>query len=96
MHTLSTYLKSAGIRQAEMAGTLGISRGYMSELAGGSKAPSRILAIKIEQATGGNVRVSSWDHNSLHANAPAAHQAPLGQKSKRPVPKGRAAQRGRE
>lgn len=82
MSNLSAYLKSAGIRQAELASVLGISRGYMSELASGDKSPSRTLAVKIEHVTGGAVSVSSWDHNSLHANASPTRQ-PRRQSGKR-------------
>ena len=81
MSKLSNFLKSAGVRQSEFAATLGISRGYMSELVSGAKAPSRALAIRISNETGGLVSVSSWDHNSLDANAPRARQGSSSQKS---------------
>ena len=87
MSNLRTYLKTAGIRQAEMAGILGISRGYMSELANGDKAPSRTLAVRIAEATGGKVDVTSWDHNSLHANPSPTRQRPTA----KPAAKGRCA-----
>lgn len=60
MEKLKTYLALAGTRQAALAAAIGVSRGYMSQLVGGSKQPSLSLAFKIAQATGGAVPVTAW------------------------------------
>jgi DNA-binding transcriptional regulator YdaS (Cro superfamily) len=43
-----------------MAAAVGVSRGYFSELVGGTKRPSLELAVAIERATGGAVLATSW------------------------------------
>lgn len=68
MQQIKSFLQSSGIKQAELADELGISRGYMSELASGDKSPGRELAVKIERITGGAVPVASWGE----AKSPAA------------------------
>jgi len=60
MTRLLTYLTETRTKQAALAETLGVSRGYLSELAGGTKKPSLDLAFAIERATGGAVPASVW------------------------------------
>ncbi|MGA0540703.1 helix-turn-helix domain-containing protein [Neotabrizicola sp. VNH66] len=74
MTQLRSYIDKTGIRQAALAGALGISKGYMSELVSGDKSPGRELAVKIERATFGAVPVQSWDHPPAHDHAIPSNQ----------------------
>jgi DNA-binding transcriptional regulator YdaS (Cro superfamily) len=60
MTQLQSYIAEACLKQSALADTLGISRGYMSELVSGSKTPSLEIAVAIERATGGAVPAASW------------------------------------
>lgn len=60
MEKLQQFLATSGTRQSALAATLGINRGYMSQLVSGLKIPSLPLAARIEQATGGAVPVGCW------------------------------------
>jgi transcriptional regulator with XRE-family HTH domain len=60
MEKLQQFLTASGTRQSALADTLGINRGYMSELVSGRKIPSLPLATRIEQATAGAVPVGCW------------------------------------
>lgn len=60
MTKLSQHLNDAGMKRAELARTLGVSRGYVTELCNGTKRPSLKLAARIEAATGGVVTATSW------------------------------------
>ena len=60
MENLQRYLATSGVRQAALAGLLGITRGYMSQVVSGSRQPSLTLALKIAQVTDGAVPVSAW------------------------------------
>lgn len=60
MEKLQQFLNASGTRQSALAGTLGITRGYMSELVSGRKVPSLPLAFQIERATAGAVPVDAW------------------------------------
>lgn len=59
-HTLRKFIEISNTSQAKFAAAVGISRGYMSQLVGGSKTPSLDVAFAIERATGGAVPASSW------------------------------------
>lgn len=59
-HPLKTFIDTAQTSQARLAQTVGISRGYMSELVSGTKTPSLDLAFAIEAATAGAVPAASW------------------------------------
>lgn len=60
MSKLRTYLASTNTRQKDLARSLGVSVGYMSELVNGDKTPGLDLAVRIEDATGGQVPARSW------------------------------------
>ena len=60
MTKLRAYLADTRTTQAQLAGAVGVSKGYMSELVSGPKTPSLEIAIKIEDATGGKVRPRDW------------------------------------
>ena len=60
MTDLRTYLNETKSKQSALAAAVGVSRGYLSELVGGSKRPSLELAVLIERATAGAVPATSW------------------------------------
>lgn len=60
MSEIATYIASNKIKQSALAAALGVSRGYLSELVGGTKRPSLELAVAIERATNGAVPATSW------------------------------------
>jgi transcriptional regulator with XRE-family HTH domain len=60
MEPLQRFFETSGIRQSALADKLGVSRGYMSELVGGTKRPGLELAFQIEVATGGAVPARTW------------------------------------
>lgn len=74
MTQLKSFLAKSGIKQAVLAAELGISKGYMSELVSGDKAPGRELAVRIEKATLGAVSVMIWDHPHPSVPTPAPKQ----------------------
>lgn len=51
--------------QAQLAEMVGVSRGYMSELVKGPKTPGLRVALAIEKATRGKVKVSSWKQGEV-------------------------------
>lgn len=53
--TLYDYRKKRGLTQSEFAAILGISHSYFSQIENGQGC-SLILALRIEDATGGNVK----------------------------------------
>lgn len=65
MTPLREYLTSQKISQAEFAARMGVSKGYMSELVAGRKAPGLDLAVKIEDETRFSVTVRSWVSRSV-------------------------------
>lgn len=60
MSELQTYLITIGARQQDFADAISISRPYLSLLLSGQKRPSLDLALRIADATGGAVPVTSW------------------------------------
>lgn len=60
MTKLRAYLADARTTQAQLAGIVGVSKGYMSQLVSGPKTPSLEIAVKIEAATDGKVRPRDW------------------------------------
>lgn len=60
MTDLLTYLANTKTKQSVLAASVGVSRGYLSELVGGTKRPSLELAVAIERATDGAVPATSW------------------------------------
>lgn len=56
----SAYLERQGVKRSAVASALAVSRGYITELANGSKRPGLDLAFAIERHTGGAVPASSW------------------------------------
>lgn len=69
MTSLRVHLEQSRTPQSQLAAALGISRGYMSELVGGTKTPSLELAFAIEEATGGAVPARSWLPDAAPADA---------------------------
>lgn len=52
---IARHIKTKGIKQTDLADTLGISRSYMSLLASGQREPSPALLAKLAQALGVSV-----------------------------------------
>lgn len=57
---ITDWLKENTVSRAALAELLGVSRGYMSDLANGNKKPSLEIAMRIHLATGGAVTLESW------------------------------------
>lgn len=57
---ITDWLKENIVSRAALAERLGVSRGYMSDLANGNKKPSLEIAMRIHLATGGEVTLESW------------------------------------
>ncbi|RHZ90423.1 hypothetical protein D1114_23325 [Cereibacter sphaeroides] len=60
MTQLRIYITQTQTKQSCLAEALGISRGYLSELVGGTKRPGLDLACAIERITKGAVPVACW------------------------------------
>lgn len=52
VHDLNPLLRSAGIRQAEAAKLLGVSREWLSLVMAGSRKPSAVLAERLDDMAG--------------------------------------------
>ena len=81
MDKLKAYIEAGEHRtRAEWAAVLGISRPYLSDLLDGARNPSIEVAVQIEEATDGAVRVRDWPnhgavidaHERLTAHTPPA------------------------
>ncbi|SHK05078.1 Helix-turn-helix [Ruegeria lacuscaerulensis ITI-1157] len=72
MHTLKSYRQANGIRQADLASSIGVEQATISKLESGSFRPGLELAIKIEDATGGAVPARSWLAPEFTPSAEAA------------------------
>lgn len=60
MITLETYLTQNRIRQADFAATVRASQATISKLINRTVSPSLDLALRIEEATGGQVPPRIW------------------------------------
>ncbi|WP_350939129.1 MULTISPECIES: helix-turn-helix domain-containing protein [Thioclava] len=60
MMTLKEYLSLHQISQTDFSGSLGVSKGYLSDLLRGRKLPSLTIAVKIQDLTKGAVMAGSW------------------------------------
>lgn len=60
MASLSEYLTSKSLRQADFAESLGVTQGTVSRLVSKMQLPSLALALRIEKVTHGEVPVSVW------------------------------------
>lgn len=50
--TLHDYMQANGLRDAELAEKLGVSRPFVSRLRRGKRKPSLAVAVKLEELTG--------------------------------------------
>lgn len=57
---LDEFMEAKGIPNTAMAAKLGVDESYISHLRSGRKTPSLRIASKIESATEGEVRATSW------------------------------------
>ncbi len=55
-------VRHAGILQIDLARRLKIRQAHLSSVAKGARIPSLDLAIRLQEITGGAVRLSSWPH----------------------------------
>lgn len=60
MEQLRAYLEANNIRRSAFAESVGVSKGYVTELLNGSKTPGLQLAVKIDAETCGAVPPGSW------------------------------------
>lgn len=60
MATLSEYLKAQQLTQADFAGRIGVTQGYIAKLCASRATPTLQTAHKIEIATSGAVPVATW------------------------------------
>jgi len=55
---LQIYRKERGLSQSDLAGELGVTKTYLSNLENGWRAPGRDISALIEQVVG--IAVSEW------------------------------------
>lgn len=60
MRTLKSYRQSNGIRQSDLASSLGVDQTTISKLEAGTIRPGLDLAFAIERQTDGAVPASCW------------------------------------
>lgn len=60
MAKLSAYLEGARLTQAQFAARIDVTQATVSKLCAGTMQPGPTLAVQIESATGGAVRVEDW------------------------------------
>lgn len=60
MEPLEHYLDRHGITQAKFAERVGASRSFINEIVRGRKLPGRDLALRISEATDGEVAIDVW------------------------------------
>lgn len=58
MTQLAAYLAKTNTPQSRLAEAIGVSRGYMNQLVKGIRTPSLPVALAIERATKGKVKVA--------------------------------------
>ena len=61
---LAAYLEKNGLSTAAFASRCGANRSQIYRLLVGERGPSTALAVAIEEATGGAVRVRDWSTSS--------------------------------
>lgn len=57
---LSKYLRAKKLGQNQFGRSLGLTASAMSKLLSGARLPSLALAYRLEQMTGGAVRMQGW------------------------------------
>lgn len=60
MATLSEYLKTQQITQAQFAARIGVTQGYIAKLCARAATPALCTAYAIERETQGKVLASQW------------------------------------
>lgn len=58
--TLSEYLNETGTSQRSFAEAVGASPSYINEIVNGLKIPGTLLAVRIEEVSGGRVPARVW------------------------------------
>lgn len=76
MKKLNAYIKrNSTAPMREIAEKLGVSRPYLYDLIKGEREPSITVAVKIANATGGEVAVSDWPNLAKIADAIRSSEA---------------------
>jgi transcriptional regulator with XRE-family HTH domain len=70
MTKLARYLKAAEIRQTDFAELVGTSQRAVSEISSGRTQPTFDLAVAVEIATNGEVRLEDWPAFEALKNRP--------------------------
>lgn len=60
MEKFHAYIKRRGISQNDLAGEIGVSKGYLSQIIKGKRSPSREIIQKIATATEGFIPPDVW------------------------------------
>lgn len=60
MEKLRSYIARLGISQNAFADQIGVSKGYLSQIASGKREPSREMIQKINVVTNGDVPPTAW------------------------------------
>lgn len=68
---LRLWRDAEGFSQMKAASALGLEQSQFSKFERGVRKPGRSLAVRIERATDGRVRVADWDEDDLRAAAGA-------------------------
>lgn len=64
---LAEYLRRTRLKQYELAGFLGITDAYLSQVLSGKRRPSLPIAVRIERETG--VPVETWVDTRMSVSA---------------------------
>jgi len=65
MNKLQKHLSDSGLAKSDFAKSIGISRGYLSDLMSGRRRPTLELAFQIQAETKGDVPAESWLNNPM-------------------------------
>jgi len=71
---LSAWLQESGLTQDAFGRAVGVTQGRIAQLLQGG-LPSMALAIRIEEATGGEVTRADWGATSARPSASGANAA---------------------
>lgn len=57
---LAEFISTSGMTDAKFAAAVGLSRSYLTAIKLNKKSPSAEVAMRIERATNGRVRLEDW------------------------------------
>lgn len=61
---MTDWRKEKGLTQGDAADLIGVSQPMLSEYESGKKVPRTLLALKIQDVTGGLVRIETWGEDA--------------------------------